>query len=100
MKQYGEDLAHRLMDIGSLELDRARINAKIKPIQQEVEQLVTKIDTKEEVREVDCDWHYNWTAGKKELFRTDTFEAVPNTKFDITDEEKQIKLELDGQEDD
>lgn len=93
VKQYGEDLAHRLMDITSLELEKARINVKIKPIKEDVEGLVTKIDTKKEVREVACDWHYDWDAGNKRLIRTDTYDTLPNTTFDITDDEKQQQLE-------
>ena len=98
VKQYGEDLAHRLMDISALEVDKARLNAKIKPIKDDVEKLVVKIDTKKEVREVACDWHFDWDRGKKTLFRTDTFKSLPNTTFDISDAEKQIKLDMDGQE--
>ena len=98
LQQYGEDLAHRLIDISELIKERARINGKIKPIEQEVEQLCTKIDTKKEVREIVCDWHFDWDKGKKWLIRTDTYEVVPDNTYDITDFEKQQRLELDGQE--
>jgi len=93
VKQYGEDLAHRLMDITALELEKARVNNKIKPIKSEVEELVAKIDTKKEVREVACDWHYDWDKGKKRLIRTDTYATLPNTTFDISEDEKQMNLE-------
>jgi hypothetical protein len=93
VQQYGEDLAHRLLDIGALELEKARVNAKIKPIKEEVETLVTKIDTKKETREVACDWHYDWDGGKKRLIRTDTYDTLPNTTFDISDDEKQQQFE-------
>jgi hypothetical protein len=99
VKQYGEDLAHRLMDIGALEAEKSRLTAKIKPIQKDVEILVQLIDTGKEVRSVPCDWDYDWNRGKKSLYRSDTAEIVPNTTFDISEDEKQIKLELDGQED-
>jgi len=99
LKQYGEDLAHRFMDVQALQVERARINAKIKPIEQEIETIVVKIDTKKEVREVECDWFYDWHKGKKWLVRTDTYETVPHTTLDITEEEKQQRLELNGQED-
>ena len=98
IKQYGEDLAHRLMDITVLELEKKRIGNKIKPIEEDVEKLIVKIDTKKEVREVACDWHYDWDKGKKRLIRTDTYEEVPNTKYDISEDEKQLQLEITGQE--
>ena len=93
IKQFGEDLAHRLMDISALELERTRLNIKIKPIKEEVEQLVQKIDSKIEVRPVDCDWHFDWKKGTKELFRSDTGEAIKGTKADIAEWEKQLNLE-------
>jgi hypothetical protein len=96
VKQYGEDLAHRLMDISALELEKARLNVKIKPIKDEVEKLVVKIDTKQEVKEVVCDWHFDWERGEKRLIRTDTFEEVPHTTFDISEDEKQQKLEMES----
>lgn len=98
VKQYGEDLAHRLMDIAVLEGQKAVLSAKIKPIQKDVESLVVKIDTKREVREVDCDWAYDWKCGKKSCFRVDTGEIIPNTTFDISEDEKQLQLEQNGQE--
>ena len=95
VQQYGEDLAHRLLDIGALELEKARVNSKIKPIKEEVEELVTKIDTKKEVRSVICDWHYDWDAGKKRLIRTDTYDTLPNMTLNITENEKQQQLEVE-----
>ena len=97
VKAYGEDLAHRLMDIGKLEADKSVLTAKIKPIQKDVEALVVKIDTGKEVREVDCDWHYDWDNGKKKLFRSDTYDEVPHTTYDITEEEKQLELKARGE---
>lgn len=93
VKQYGEDLAHRLMDITALELEKSRITAKIKPIKEDVEELVGKIDTQEEVRQVVCDWFYDWDNDKKWLVRTDTFSTVPNTTSGITEDEKQQQFE-------
>ena len=95
--ERGEELAQVFKGIQELEVERARINAQIKPKQQRVEQLVTIIDTKLEEREVECDWRFDWIKGVKVLVRSDTFEEVDSVK--ISEEERQIKLDLDNQED-
>lgn len=97
VKERGEELAQELKGITELEVERARVNAKIKPKQQRVEQLVAAIDTKREEREVECDWCFEWSKGVKVLVRSDTFEEVQTTQ--ISEEERQIKLELELQED-
>lgn len=72
-------------------------HAQIKPREQAVERLVTVIDTKEETREVECDWRFDWPKGVKVLYRTDTMEEIE--RKEISEDERQIQLELNGQED-
>lgn len=95
--ERGQELDQVLKDIAGLIQERAAVNAKIKPKEQRVEKLVTIIDTKEEVREVECDWSFNWNSGVKTLYRSDTQEKLESKP--ITDAERQIQLELNGQED-
>jgi hypothetical protein len=87
--ERGIQLADALKQIGVLEVEKARVSAKIKPIKDEVERLVPIIDTRKEMREVDCDWHYNWDTNKRTLFRSDTYEKVEGWERDISEQEKQ-----------
>ena len=97
LMERGEELAAELKGVAELIRERAAINAQIKPREQAVERLVTVFDTKEEAREVECDWRFDWPKGVKVLYRTDTFEEIE--RKEITEAERQIQLELNGQED-
>lgn len=86
-----------LKQLTEFEIQKARISAAMKPVKSQIEDLVPIIDTRKEVREVECDWRYDWPKSIKILYRTDTMEEVERKP--ITDAERQIQLELNGQED-
>jgi hypothetical protein len=86
-----------LKQLTEFEVEKARITAHMKPVKSQIEDLVPIIDTRKEMREVECDWRYDWPKSVKILYRTDTFEEVDRKP--ITDAERQIQLELNGQED-
>jgi hypothetical protein len=92
----GNELAQELTGIVKLELGRARLNAKIKPKKERVEELAVIIDAKKEERDVKCTWHYDYERGQKTLRRDDTYEALDD---DIIQEyERQQHLKFTGEE--
>lgn len=97
LMEKGIMLKDCLKQLTELEVQKARLSAAMKPIKSQIEDLVPIIDTRKEMREVECDWRFEWSKGIKVLVRTDTYEEV--TRKPVTDEEKQIQLELNNQED-
>lgn len=97
LMEKGIMLKDCLKQLTELEVQKARLTAAMKPIKSQIEDLVPIIDTRKEMREVECDWRFEWAKGIKVLVRTDTYEEV--TRRPVTDEEKQIQLELNNQED-
>lgn len=92
VREKGEELAAKLKRIAELTVEKSRITAQIKPINEEVEELVEQIDTKKETRDVECVWIYGWELGEKYLVRDDTGEAIKGSKCSITEEERQMNL--------
>lgn len=92
----GNELAQELTGIVKLELGRARLNAKIKPKKERVEELAVIIDAKKEERDVKCTWHFDYDYGRKVLRRDDTYEQLDE---DIIQEyERQQHLKFTGKE--
>lgn len=65
-----------LTGITKLEFARSRVNAKIKPKKERVDELAVIIEQKKEEREVKCKWFHDWQGGKKTPRRMDTFEEL------------------------
>jgi phosphotransacetylase len=97
--ERGIQLADSLKQIGVLEVEKARVTAKIKPIKDEVERLVPIIDQRKEMREVDCDYYYDWDKGKVNLYRADTGETVEGWERNISEDEKQRHFDEVGHAD-
>lgn len=93
--EKGIELKDCLKRITELEVEKARINNQIKPIKGLIEELVPVIDTRKEIRDVECDWHFNFDTGVKTLFRTDTYEKVKDQP--ISDYERQQQLKMEGE---
>jgi hypothetical protein len=91
----GNELAQELTGIVKLELGRARLNAKIKPKKERVEELAVIIDAKKEERDVKCNWYYDYERGQKTLHREDTFELLEDDI--IREHERQQHLRFTGE---
>jgi len=90
--EYGKEQSKLLVEIAEHDLEKARITAKAKPKKERVEHLATAIDSGKEIQAVDCNWEYDWTRGKKTLYRLDTGEEIDN---DVIQEwEKQQRLRV------
>lgn len=92
--QRGEEMAKTYIQVAALDMEKKRITAKIKPLDERIEELVTIIDSKEEERDVECRWVPDWTAGIKSLIRNDTGEEVEFKK--LQEWERQQNLPLRG----
>jgi hypothetical protein len=69
----GNELVTELTGITKLEFARSRVNAKIKPKKERVDELAVIIEQKKEERDVKCEWFFDWDGGKKTLHRLDTY---------------------------
>lgn len=90
--QRGDELAKTYIEIAALDLQKKRITAQIKPLDERIESLVVIIDTKEEERPVKCQWEYDFNFGVKKLHRMDTYDVIDTG--DIKDWERQQQLGL------
>ncbi len=73
-------LAAKTMEVTELEERKKSVaadyKAKIDQLSADNNVVARKIGTKSELRKVECRWEYDWSAGKKTLFRTDTGEQI------------------------
>jgi hypothetical protein len=94
--ERGDELAKTYMKVAALDMEKKRITSRIKPLDERIEMLVTIIDTKEEERDVDCEWNYDFNLGLKRLRRGDTYEVIDSNE--IKDWERQQMLALEPSE--
>lgn len=92
----GDEMAKTYIQVAALDMQKKRITAQIKPLDERIEELVTIIDTKQEERKVKCEWQYEWALGVKRLFRTDTYEQIDSDT--IRESERQQHLRLTNEE--
>jgi len=65
-------------------------DSRIANLESEVVDLIEKVNTGEEMREVECEWRYEWTSNTKVLVRLDTGEEID--KRPIEADERQATL--------
>lgn len=92
--ERGKEQATKLLEIGTLTLEAAKINAKKKPIEQRIADLCRIIESGEEAQELECRWSYDWDRSLKTLYRPDTGEAVGDPVV-IADWERQEWLDFE-----
>ncbi|MCK5236169.1 MAG: hypothetical protein KAR06_04205 [Deltaproteobacteria bacterium] len=91
---YSNTLAKTNMDLAATE-DRkttatAAFGHEIKRHKAEINILSHKVATREEYRDVECEWEFDFVEGKKTLYRTDTGEQVESAP--INDYDRQMKM--------
>lgn len=73
-------LAVKTMELGELEERKKSVAAEFKGKMDVMSAgntvLARKINSRSELRQVECRWEYDWESGKKTLYRTDTGEQV------------------------
>jgi hypothetical protein len=93
---YSETLAIEVQNVYQLRQEKKafdkRMGDAIKEKEDEVAEVVKKVATKKELREVECMWEYDWNRNTKTLLRLDTFEQVEERVIDP----KERQLYLDG----
>lgn len=97
--ERGKEQAKLTVEVLALELERAKVNARIKPKKERVEELAITVDRGTEMRNIECEWKYDWRRGVRSLYRTDNFECVEADDI-IPEHEKQMHFEShEGQDD-
>lgn len=71
--------------------------AKLNKCAADRRMLARKITTKKEDRQVECDWEFDYPKGKAYLIRLDTGVTIDSRP--LSDEERQQRLDLEGEED-
>jgi len=89
----GDEMAKTYIQVAALDLEKKRLTAKIKPLDERIQELVLIIDSKQEERRVECRWVYSYDIGIKALIRPDTGEEIETGR--IKDHERQQQLELE-----
>lgn len=97
--ERGNEMAKTYMQVAALDLEKKRITAKIKPLDERIEALVVIIDTKEEERSVACEWHPDFALGIKKLRRLDTYEVIDTREIRDFERQQQLDLETGSQVD-
>lgn len=92
LKACSKSLAESLNGLARIESELATFKAQKKSEQTALEATIQRntllINTGKEFRMVECEWHYDWKAGKKIGRRVDTNEVV--SKDTISEEERQL----------
>lgn len=92
IKQCGKDLADALNGIEKTEAEIAAFKAQKKSeaaaFEATIQRCRTLINTGREFRMTECEWDYDWKAGRKTGRRKDTGEVV--SREEITDQERQL----------
>ena len=96
-----QSLARELDDLTALEANLTKVKAEFKAKMEAANAAVTiqqrLVRDKSEYRSVECDVAYNYTTGTMKVTRKDIDEVVEERK--MTYDEKQMKMEFDGEED-
>jgi hypothetical protein len=71
--------------------------AKLNKCDADAYMLSRKINNRREDRQIECDWELDYPNGKAYLIRMDTGVTIDSRK--LTDEERQQRFDLEGEED-
>ncbi len=89
--EHGDALAKANIDHEQAEKDKANITkqfaSKIAGLEASIASHSMFITTKEEWRDVDCQWRFDFKSGIKDLIRTDTGECIESQN--VTDNDRQ-----------
>ncbi len=95
--EHGDKLAKAEIDISQVEKDLANVKkqyaAKITELQASISSHSMFITTKEEWRDIECQWEFDFKKGTKNLVRTDTKEII-ESQIKVTDNDRQKMLPL------
>lgn len=95
--EHSEALAKANIDVAQTEKDLANVKkqyaSKIAGFEASIQSHSMFITTKEEWRDVECQWLFNFAMGTKNLFRLDTGQVI-ESKIKITDIDRQRMLPL------
>ena len=95
----GDEMAKTYMQVAALDLEKKRISAKIKPLDERIEALVVIIDTKEEERDTERRWVFDWALGVKRLYREDTGLELDFREIRAHERQQQLELETSRPDD-
>lgn len=88
LEDYSNELASILVQKSNLEMERKKLNAQIKPLVERTNYLAAVIDSRKEMKEVECRWSYFWEEGEKVLH----YHGEEVERQRITAEERQQEL--------
>ncbi len=95
--EHGDALAKSNIDLAQTELDVANVKkqyaSKIAGFEASIQSHSMFITTKEEWRDVECQWLFNFSRGTKDLVRLDTGQII-ESKIKVTDHDRQRMLPL------
>lgn len=101
---FSRQLAENTQAVSCLEEEKkanaAAFASKISRHRSNISDLARKVTTGQEMRDIDCEWTYDWEGGIKYLHRLDNYEEIEREA--IRDYERQDDLpidEEDGKED-
>ncbi len=91
---YSNELARVTSEQERLEDEKKSVTSgykdKIDRLFLDMRTLARKISTKQEMRDIDCEWNFNYRQAMADLIRTDTGEVV--AKRAMTAQELQMEL--------
>jgi hypothetical protein len=98
--EYANDMAIKLEEKDMEERRKKEVVAeytqKLTSLDATIVSLSNKVRNKEEHRDVECEWEFDWEGDTKKLIRLDTGEVVK--KVQIQDYERQKNLIKEGEE--
>ncbi len=95
--EHGDVLARAEIDLAQTEKDMANVKkqyaSKIAEFEASIQSHSMFITTKEEWRDVECQWQFDFKKGTKDLVRLDTGEII-ESQIKVTDNDRQKMLPL------
>lgn len=95
--EHGDALAKANLDLSQMEKDLANVKkqyaSKIAGFEASIASHSMFITTKEEWRDVECQWQFDFKNGTKNLIRLDTGEII-ESQIKVTDNDRQKTLPL------
>lgn len=73
----------------------ADFNARIKNADTNIAILYKTVSSGKEFRDVECEWEYDWKAGKKILLRQDIFREIDKKDIEEWERQEQMKFKED-----
>lgn len=95
--KHGEELANANSDLAQAERDKKSVvsefTSKIAGYETAIERHTKFIQTKQEWRDIECQWRFDFDAGTKQLVRLDTHEVL-ESEIKVTDNDRQKMLKI------